>query len=65
MDFLEAFKKGVEEIAHSNDLEKENKELKQKLAEVTEKYNACQEARKLEIEFNQQDKAKIKQSAAG
>ena len=33
MDFLEEFKKGIEEIAHSNDLEKENKELKQKLAE--------------------------------
>lgn len=31
MDFLEEFKKGIEEIAHSNDLEKENKELKQKL----------------------------------
>ena len=33
MDFLEEFKKGIEEIAHSNDLEKENKELKQKLAD--------------------------------
>ena len=31
MDFLEEFKKGIEEIAHSNDLEKENKKLKQKL----------------------------------
>ena len=33
MDFLEEFKKGIEEIAHSNDLEQENKELKQKLAD--------------------------------
>lgn len=39
-------------------------ELEAKLAEMTEKYNACQEARKLEIEFNQQDKAELKQQLA-
>lgn len=38
--------------------------LEEKLAEMTEKYNACQEARKLEIEFNQQDKAQLKQQLA-
>lgn len=38
--------------------------IKQQLAEMTEKYNACQEARKLEIEFNQQDKAELKQQLA-
>lgn len=39
----------------------ENAQLKQKLAEMTEKYNACQEARKQEIEFSQQDKRELKQ----
>lgn len=39
-------------------------DLEVKLAEITEKYNACQEARKLEIEFNQQDKAELKQQLA-
>lgn len=39
-------------------------DLEAKLAEMTEKYNACQEARKLEIEFNQQDKAELKQQLA-
>lgn len=39
-------------------------DLEAKLAEMTEKYNACQEARKLEIEFNQQDKRELKQQIA-
>lgn len=39
-------------------------DLEAKLAEMTEKYNACQEARKLEIEFNKQDKAELKQKLA-
>lgn len=42
-------------------LEKEFADLEAKLEEMTGKYNACQEARKLEIEFNKQDKAKLKQ----
>lgn len=44
-----------------NLLENKIADLEAKLAEMTEKYNACQEARKLEIEFNQQDKAELKQ----
>ena len=44
--------------------EKKIKDLEAKLAEMTEKYNACQEARKLEIEFNKQDKAELKQQLA-
>lgn len=43
---------------------KENKELKQQLADMTEKYNACQEARKLEAEFNSQDKKQLRQQLA-
>ena len=39
-------------------------QLKQQLTDMTEKYNACQEARKLEIEFNKQDKAQLKQQLA-
>lgn len=46
------------------DLEQKISDLETKLAEMTEKYNACQEARKLEIEFNQQDKAELKQQLA-
>ena len=40
------------------------KDLEAKLAEMTEKYNACQEARKLENEFSQQDKKELKQQLA-
>lgn len=40
------------------------KDLQQQLAEMTEKYNACQEARKLEAEFNSQDKKELKQQLA-
>lgn len=36
-------------------------DLEAKLAEMTEKYNACQEARKHEIEFSRQDKEELKQ----
>ena len=36
-------------------------DLEAELAEMTENYKACQEARKLEIEFNKQDKAELKQ----
>lgn len=39
-------------------------DLQQQLAEMTEKYNACQEARKLEAEFNSQDKKELKQQLA-
>ena len=42
----------------------EKEELKQQLAEMTEKYNACQEARKLESEFSQQDKKELIQQLA-
>ena len=45
-------------------VENENKQLKQQLAEMTEKYNACQEARKLENEFSQQDKKELRQQLA-
>lgn len=41
-----------------------NENLLQQLAEMTEKYNACQEARKLEAEFNSQDKKELKQQLA-
>lgn len=40
------------------------KDLEAKLAEMTEKYNACQEARKLEAEFNSQDKNELRQQLA-
>lgn len=40
---------------------KKCKNYEQQLKEITEKYNACQEARKQEIEFNQQDKRELKQ----
>lgn len=41
--------------------EKQISDLEAKLAEMTEKYNACQEARKHEIEFSRQDKEELKQ----
>lgn len=39
-------------------------DLEAKLAEMTEKYNACQEARKIESEFSQQDKKELMQQLA-
>lgn len=36
-------------------------DLEEKLTESEEKYNACQEARRLEIEFYSQDKKELKQ----
>lgn len=41
-----------------------NGQLKQQLANMTEKYNACQEARKLEAEFSQQDKKELTKQLA-
>lgn len=46
------------------ELRQENKQLKKQLADMNEKYNACQEARKLEIGFNKQDKAQLKHQLA-
>lgn len=40
------------------------KDLEAKLAEMTEKYNACQEVRKLEADFNKQDKRDLKRQLA-